>query len=404
MRIHRLSGDEIATLSAHAITELATAKGNSAKAVKRYLQGLLGIPIYRQRLLAGNLPISDDASLGLFSSEEVLLVVLPFQKAMTRQVKALQVAAALDQAEEMEILLQLPLDPDCVDGEKGREGRSVLGVAASHGSRSCVHLLLEARADANKATDLFGASPLWAACKGGHLETCRLLFQAGADMDKPAITGTTPLWVAASHGHVETVRFLLRAAADTTTSNNETGATPLCMACEQGHAEAAQLLVWAGAEMDAADKGGMTPLWAAARHGHSEIVRMLLEAGADMEKVNGFGTSPLWIASACGHSEVVQLLVWAGADLCATNKQGETSFWIASKCGHLKVMCLLVQPSVGNVPFQRCSMSRMGIMSSIRAVATGAHSLMITFVSCLPWTQAKTGIDTRAHVSCTHVS
>ncbi|CAE7329343.1 VPS10, partial [Symbiodinium sp. CCMP2592] len=380
-----LSGDEIATLSAHAITELATAKGNSAKAVKRYLQGLLGIPMYRQRLLAGNLPIRDDASLGLFSSEEVLLVVLPFQKATTRQVKALQVAAALDQGEEMETLLQLPLDPDCVDGEKGREGRSVLGVAASHGSRSCVRLLLEARADANKTTDLFGASPLWAACKGGHLETCRLLLQAGADMEKPAITGTTPLWVAATYGHVETVRFLLRAAADTTTSNNETGATPLRMASEQGHAEAAQLLVWAGAEMDAADKGGMTPLWAAARHGHSETVRMLLQAGADMEKVNGFGTSPLWIASACGHSEVVQLLVWAGADLCATNKQGETSFWIASKCGHLKVMCLLLQPSVGMVPFRRCSTLCMGMLSPIRGVATGAHSLMITFVSCLPW-------------------
>ncbi|CAE7521204.1 VPS10, partial [Symbiodinium sp. CCMP2456] len=339
---------EVAAISAHAITELAAAKGNSAKTVKHHLQDLLGIPIYRQRLLAGSLPISDDDSLGILASEEVLLVVLPFQKATTRQVKALQFAAALDQAEEMECLLRLPLDPDCVDGEKGREGRSVLGVAASHGSRSCVRLLLEAQADANKATDLFGASPLWAACKGGHLETSRLLLQAGADMEKPAITGTTPLWVAASYGHVEILRFLLRAGANTTTSNHETGATPLCMACEQGHAEAAQLLVWAAAGIDTADKGGMTPLWAAARHGHLEIVRFLLEAGADMEKANGFGTSPLWIASAYGHDQVVQLLVWAGADLCATNKQGETSFWIASKCGHLKVMCVLLQPSVGS--------------------------------------------------------
>ena len=345
MRVHGLSGEEVASLSVADVTEITAAYGSSMKSLKQHLHALLGVPVRRQRLLCngnGNMLVSDQAPLASDCSQCFQLVIVPFRTATTKQLKALQRAAALDQAEEMDLLLQMPLHPDCVDHHE----RTALGVASSHGSETCVRLLLEAGADKDKATDLFGGSPLWTACKTGHLEIARLLLEAGADKDKPAISGTTPLWVAAVNGHLEILRVLLLAGADKDRANNETGASPLFVACAQGHVEVARLLLCAGAGKDTADVSGVTPLWTAARHAHLEIVRLLIEAAADMDHSNNFGASPLWIASARGHGEVVELLVLARADTAARNKQGETPFWVASKGGHLHVTRVLLEPAV----------------------------------------------------------
>jgi len=332
-----ISGEEIASFNAEELCTLAATHGNAVRALKQHIQLLAGLPEYRQRLASQDGLLSNDQALTeLQPSLDLQVLVLPYYKATRFQLKLLLRAAAEDRPGDLEELLQLPLDPD-----SGARDRTALGVAASHGSEACVRLLLNAGADKNKITDLFGASPLWSASNSGRQAVVRLLLQAGVDKDKAAITGTTPLWVASFHGHTGIVHLLLTAGADKNRAKDENKASPLYVACEQGHTEVAKLLLDANADTEKANENGETPLWISSQRSHLAILSLLLEAGANKDHANHLGTSPLWIASAYGHVEVVSRLIRAGADTRRPNLQA-TPFWIASRGGHFTVMRLLL--------------------------------------------------------------
>jgi len=59
------------------------------------------------------------------------------------------------------------------------------------------------------------ADALWSACACGHLEVCRVLLDARADVDTCSETGLTALMVACRKGHREVVSELLRHGART---------------------------------------------------------------------------------------------------------------------------------------------------------------------------------------------
>ena len=137
----------------------------------------------------------------------------------------------------------------------GKESEwNLLHVASYCGHAGMVMLLLECGVDKDEdGRGWYGrggwspfVTPLWMACRKGHLEVVRLLVEAGADMDKASNDGVTPLLIASQNGHLEIVR----------------------------------LLIEAGADMVKAVTNGATPLWIASQNGHLEIVRLLVDAGA----------------------------------------------------------------------------------------------------------------------------
>jgi ankyrin repeat protein len=75
----------------------------------------------------------------------------------------------------------------------------------------------------------------YSACRNGHLEVARLLFERGASVDARGFFGATALHWAAINGHAETVRFLLEHDADRTELDPEFQATPAGWARESGH-------------------------------------------------------------------------------------------------------------------------------------------------------------------------
>ena len=71
------------------------------------------------------------------------------------------------------------------------------------------------RVDAYTTND-FANQPLHAAAAGRHIEVCRVLIAAGADVNATQHGGYTPLHEAAQHGDVEMVELFLSAGADPT--------------------------------------------------------------------------------------------------------------------------------------------------------------------------------------------
>ena len=102
----------------------------------------------------------------------------------------------------------------------------------------------------------------------------------------------TPLYFACRYGHLDTVRLLLQHGAEVDTVNNQ-GATPLHFACRAGHLAVAKLLLAEGAQVDKVDDHGDTPLQWACHQGHLGVAKLLLAHGADPMKAAMNGTTPL---------------------------------------------------------------------------------------------------------------
>jgi len=141
-------------------------------------------------------------------------------------------------------------------------------------------LLLEVYgADANEATDK-GASLLWIACYGGHIEVARLVLEHGGDVNKATKEGVSPLCIACHEGHFDIARLLLENGANVQQTDNY-GTSQLYFACQQGHVDVARLLLENGAAVDQATNAGHTPLAVARQEGHVDIALLLEDYGAD---------------------------------------------------------------------------------------------------------------------------
>ena len=83
--------------------------------------------------------------------------------------------------------------------------------------------------------------PLHSAAAGRHLEVCRLLLAAGADVDARQAGGFTPLHAAAQNGDPELVELFLSARADPPAPTDD-GETPADTAEAAGHPDVARRL------------------------------------------------------------------------------------------------------------------------------------------------------------------
>ena len=121
------------------------------------------------------------------------------------------------------------------------DGFTALHLAAFFGKPEIARALLDAGAPVDTyTTNDLANQPVHAAAAGRHLEVCRLLLAAGADVNATQHGGYTPLHEAAQHGDIEMVELFLSAGADPTAHVPE--GTPADMADAAGRQDVARRL------------------------------------------------------------------------------------------------------------------------------------------------------------------
>jgi len=182
-------------------------------------------------------------------------------------------AIRLDQAEQVQVLLERGFDPNSVDGS----GQAGLLVAIKGASYKVAQVLI---ADASTQVDVRNAadeSPLMLAALKGQADLCEQLLARDADVNKP---GWTPLHYAATGAQLPVVQLLLDHYA----------------------------------YIDAESPNGSTPLMLAAMYGSAEIVQLLLDAGADPGLKNALGLSAIDFALRVGKTDAAERIAKAVRD------------------------------------------------------------------------------------------
>ena len=232
------SGEEVAALDASEFDAMVAERGSTVASLKRHLAETL----FEKRYSRFQLRILREGDTELRDEEGIAF------------------------AENLQLMLLNHLPPDenrdksflksCADGLVDQVDRDLRGAQ-----------------DPN-IKDENGAGALFQAASRGHLEVCRLLLDAGADLEAVDDAGLRPLHSAAEAGHVQLVRLLLDA----------------------------------GAELEAEDEGGDRPLHEAVFNNHVEVVGLLLAAGADGTAENHDGEEPKTIAAERGYEAILELL------------------------------------------------------------------------------------------------
>eukprot|EP00297_Palpitomonas_bilix_P001634 CAMPEP_0113883678 /NCGR_PEP_ID=MMETSP0780_2-20120614/9756_1 /TAXON_ID=652834 /ORGANISM="Palpitomonas bilix" /LENGTH=979 /DNA_ID=CAMNT_0000871055 /DNA_START=190 /DNA_END=3129 /DNA_ORIENTATION=- /assembly_acc=CAM_ASM_000599 len=267
--------------------------------------------------------------------------------------------------------------------DRDERGRSALWKACHGCHAPCVRLLLSngVRArellldSAVRAAETSGeavASAISGPCTAGCVEVVQLLLDGGASPEG-AHELETPLLLASGHGHVNVCKVLLDAAADVNrvAVGKLKGATAVLAAIEGCHLDVAALLMERGANLNTEGdfgnclskavltgkqnvvqyvlgRGGTCmsgkhhPLFICATKGDVEMARFLMKHGIRVQDVKG-PLQPLIAACAASNSELVDLFLECGADPNGDCLGGQNALFQAASAGDMVLMTKLLE-------------------------------------------------------------
>lgn len=156
--------------------------------------------------------------------------------------------------------------------------------------------------------------------------TCRILIDAGADVNAIDKRGDSALFVAAMYGNREVVDLLLEQGA---LVPEDKWQFVLHMAASHGLTTLFRRLTDKAQDVKTADRSGDLLLHQAAAGGSAEIVGFLLDKGFDAARPDRFGWSPLHYAARDGRIDAARILIERGAPLDARTIMGQTAYNIA---------------------------------------------------------------------------
>jgi len=202
------------------------------------------------------------------------------------------------------------LDVKCDANQVDRDGMSAINAARQQNETDIVQVLLAARASlegigkegSGARNDWQWAPPratqgrssrgqkvkegrrtIHIAAQEGDIAALETLVKSEADLNQPSeVSGATPAYLAAESNQVEVLKLLLDSKADV--NDTQAGATPAYIAAQNNNTEALEVLCCAKADMNKESKNGYTPLYTAAKHNSIEVLSLLLMKRADVTR------------------------------------------------------------------------------------------------------------------------
>ncbi|XP_076865963.1 transient receptor potential cation channel, subfamily N, member 1 [Brachyhypopomus gauderio] len=225
-------------------------------------------------------------------------------------------------------------------GEKAKDGRTALHIAAAHSKDDIVKLLAR-RADPNAPGGPKAQLPLHyaSARPAGSPGAVQILLrlsgrEARLVTDKD---GCIPLLLAVEAGNVGVVKELLSSQSEPQLQAQRAGMgdTALHICCRRKDVEIAKVLVEFGANLDFQNDEGQTPLHIASWEGDEAMLKFFYQNKANPNIIDKMDRTPLHITAERGHTSVVEILTEKfKSNVLARTKDGSTLLHIASQCGH----------------------------------------------------------------------
>lgn len=289
---------------------------------------------------------------------------------------AVWIASFANQLDVLKFLLTKKFNVNSVNNVNA----TPLFIAAQRGHVDVVDYLLRHDADVN-ICKTNATSPLFVACQEGHKEIVSLLLKYKADVNKCKIgkaasisdvvhtrdnivrgRGLSPLFVACKNGHLKIVQLLLQHQANVELCT-ESGKTPLLVALQNEHVDIACLLIQKGANVHHRMDSGLNPLTVVSGNGQINLVHTLLKNGSDInvcvvnkddnlnshvdgmdentednhgvvENTDNNIPSPLTMAAMNDHLDVAIVLLKNGADINFRGVEGATALFEATQKGN----------------------------------------------------------------------
>jgi ankyrin repeat protein len=204
------------------------------------------------------------------------------------------------------------------------ERSTALHKASEFGSLDLIKLILERGGDSLfDKKDIKNNTPLLIAAEHGREDVVEL-FLGRYKVDPNQYVHYTPLFLATQNGHYGVCKLLVDAGANVDIVDDEHKCTPLHLAASNNHLAIMKLLLENGAEADRPDKRGFTPLLMAATEDYFDAVRLLVKHGANPSFVGPDQVTPLHLVASRGQGRMCALLLQLGANPGAIDVTGKT--------------------------------------------------------------------------------
>ncbi|KAI3452611.1 hypothetical protein Pfo_009275 [Paulownia fortunei] len=159
----------------------------------------------------------------------------------------------------------------------------------------------------------------------------KLIKQPDMNLNEKDESGFSAVMVAAAAGHVETFRLLVNAGADVET-HNKYGETAISLAQANQNSDAfAKVLSAYVYTKGNSNCSGSSALHRAARLSNLDLVRELANEGYDVNVLDCDGYTPLMLAARSGDGSMCELLISCGAKCDIKNARHETALSLARK-------------------------------------------------------------------------
>ena len=222
--------------------------------------------------------------------------------------------------------------------KKDKNDQTIIHLAAQNNQDEVITAILDLESTPKdfmvNENDQLDNTPLHLACSAGHLESVKVLIQAGAESDNKNEDEKTPFHMAAERGHVDVVEYILNNDKNAKNDCDEDDNTALHLAASNKMTNTVEMLLEFGSDVRKRNNKDWTPLDCAAASGSYNCVLKILEAGSDLDPMDKKQTTPLHLTAIHGHAHVTRLLMEWGAKIEIENTDGKNALELAIEHGH----------------------------------------------------------------------